>query len=148
LGNVPNGVKIVENDASDYGPLHSIDLGLKICDDNKVLIIDGNLTFNKQAISSLKGGRSILLVNSKQGIKNTEVGMNILNGEVKSLAYGLKPKWAKIAYLTGKELTLLRKVASDRTKLKYFTHEVLNIIINANGVFDAIEPKNIVLKEI
>jgi choline kinase len=136
-----------------YNPLfemthavYSIGLALECCTPGDLLIIHGDILFNKSAIRNLLPPETIqsckrqstLLIDNNNGIKDTKPGTVIQNDIVTNIAYSLEHKWGQIAFLTGKEAAMFETIAFDReTSSQWYTHEALNQIISQGGTFMA-----------
>jgi hypothetical protein len=81
-------------------------------------------------------------------MSDEEVGCVINNGYVDNLMYDLEFKWGHIAYLTGNELELMKRLSFDRNNQKRFCFELLNEVINAGGKFKAVWNKDVKLIDI
>lgn len=146
---VPSGVKIVENELYDStNVLRSIGLGVRVANYPNILIIYGDLVFNEKAISQMAFRGSSVLIDSKGFIGEDEVGTTVIHGCVSMFSYGLKRKWGQIAYLTGKEYELFRKIMCHYDKRKWFGYEGMNEVIDRGGQFRAVEPYDLKIAEI
>lgn len=123
--------------------------GLEIALNNDIeslLIFHGDLLFNKEVFNVNKN-KSFLIVDTKNQIKDKEVGLVINNGTAANLSYGLKPKWCQIAYFTNSELSMLKELKNKNIS-NLFLFEIINKIIDMGGVFECYEPKNMKIIEI
>lgn len=134
MNHLPKSVMKLENQIYyNSNVCKSISIGLRAkenCD--KLLLIMGDLFFNKEALKHINTEESSIV--SSGIMAKGEVGY-IVNpaGNILNFAYDLNPKWGQIAYLTGKELELLKKyVFNDDNKAK-FAFEALNYIISKGG---------------
>lgn len=136
---VDDRVKLVNNkDYQDTNVLHSIGLGINKAKTDKIVIIYGDLVFNKSCIYLPFHNESGIVV--AQSIKEEEVGCIYRGNLLESLFFGLPNKWAQISYFTGRELDLLRTIAN--TKPDWFGFEAINEIITLGGIFKVFLPKN------
>lgn len=102
---------------------------------NQLLIIHGDLNF-KINFDSYNFNESFVLYDKCNNFKNTEVGINIVNGVVNNLSYGLDTKWSQIFNVVGKELDLLKNIC--KLDKKYLlTFELINEILKSGGCFNA-----------
>jgi choline kinase len=102
IAGTPLGVKVVENEHyEDTNVVRSIDIGMRVADSDNILIIYGDLVFNTAAIATMTGTGSAVLMDSKRNMRDDEVGGTVINGYINTFSYGIKRKWAQIAYLTG-----------------------------------------------
>ena len=83
-------------------------------------------------------------------ILDREVGITSVNNKASILSYGLKDKWAQIAFLTGKELAILRNLCckSNDDSKHLLTFEIINSIINKGGSFKVHKPDKTFIVEI
>jgi choline kinase len=125
---------------------YSINLALNYYQPKKVLLVYGDLVFN-EATLDFALDKSFIIVDSKQQIRDSEVGVTVVNGEVSQMSYGLTTKWAHIAYLDGKELSIFIDNFTKQLQ-RYYGFEMLNIILNNGGSLQAIEPENMRIVEI
>jgi hypothetical protein len=51
------------------------------------------------------------------------------------MSYGLSVGWSGLVLLPPKEKELFVKLANQEDKLRYFGHEILNLVIEAGGTF-------------
>lgn len=145
---LPDCIRIVENENFDStGVARSISLGIKATISKKVLVVYGDLVFNKEMFETLPD-ESCIFVDSKGRMNSSEVGIIIDGDNVVHLDYGLKTKWCHSVLLTGKELALFKTITSQQDKRKLSGHEILNLIIEKGGEFKAFEPKKMKLIEV
>jgi len=144
MKNTPNDIVKIENEHyEDTNVCRSIGIGLKAATTNKVIIIYGDLVFNKQALDVKFNKGSTLIIDSSNTMTDNEVGCTIDNGKIEQVLYDLPNKWAQIAYFTNTELELLKKLAYDRNNDKLYGFELINEIINNGGEFTSIQPDGI-----
>ena len=118
----------------------SIGLGLRATVSNHVLIIHGDLFFNKESISHIVDGNSKILVDTAKTFDNREVGFVIdENTKVTNLSYGLPQKWAQITYLKGRELDLFKPICYNEDAVRWFGYEALNAMLEKGGVLETHE---------
>lgn len=142
-------VRIVENENYyDTGVARSIELGIRACATGRVLVVYGDLVFNEEAVDGFDLRRSSVLVDSRQGVREYEVGTNIVDGAVTTFSYGLPVRWAHIAYLTGRELALFQNSFVVRERRRYFGYEILNEVVDRGGRLTAQEPEGLEVVEI
>lgn len=139
-------INLIENnnfDISNTG--HAVEMALE---DNleSLLIFHGDLLFNKE-IFNVKKNKSFLIIDTKNQIKDKEVGLIINDGIAANLSYGLKTKWCQIAFFTGPELSMLKQI-KDKNISNLFLFEIINKVIDMGGIFECYEPKNMKIIEI
>lgn len=146
---IPAGVKIVENELhEETNVLRSIGMGLRVATQPNVLVVYGDLVFNKETVLNVTMRGSSVIVDSKDRISDEEVGVTVVDNRITNFSYGLDVKWAQIAYLTGKELQLFKKAAWHKDHRRWLGHEGLNRVLDMGGKLRAIEPKGMQLVEI
>lgn len=124
----------------------SIALGLRACQSDSVVIIYGDLFFTKNAINHAYRNQSfIVTVNT---MSENEVGCIQNHSILENIYYELPNKWGQIAYYTGKELSLLKKIVFNRENNKMYGYEIINKIIDLGGIFRVIEPPNTYIQDI
>lgn len=145
-------IKIVHNEEyTNTNTVYSIGLGLSKCSTDHVIIINGDLIFNRFTMSAPFGHDSMIIMDADNGlIKQREVGVitNDKTKKVENIMYGLPKKWAQITYLTGRELEMAKKLCNEERTKKWFTFELLNAIIDMGGVLMAYQPRNIKIMDI
>lgn len=142
------GVKPVENENFETtNVVRSIGMGMRLASYNDVLIVYGDLVFNKEAVR-IVGGPSVVTVDNSHRIDDEEVGLTVVDGRVTQFAYDLETKWAQIAYLTGRETEIFRKAVWDRDHSRWFGFEALNKVVEKGGTIRAVEPRGMKVAEI
>lgn len=132
------GIKLLYNPEYERtNVLHSINIALKKIKNNKVIIIYGDLVFNKACLNLPFYKESAIVVSNT--MKDEEVGCVVQDGKLEHMFYGLPNKWSQIAFFTGKELELLRHIAHNKM---WFGFEAINEIITHGGNFKVFTPKN------
>jgi len=115
---------------------------------DRIFFIHGDLIFNKETLNNLDFSRSFIIVDSKNQIQNDEVGVTVVNDKATFFSYGLDTKWCQMAYIRGKELSILKSLYNKAGKDKLYTFEILNMIIEKKGTLVTVEPKGMYIKEI
>ena len=149
IESVPREIRIVENQLYDTtNMVESIRLSLNNAVHNDVIIVNGDLIFNVFTLQNLTKYGSCVVVDSQDRFNRDEVGVTVVENMAVNFAYGLPVKWAQIIYLTGRELSIFRKICNDRENNKMHTFEILNKVIESGGTLIADEPKGMQIKEI
>ena len=81
-------------------------------------------------------------------MKNDEVGLIHQSKQVTNFSFGLDCKWAQIAYLTGKELELMKDISTRSETCQWLGYEGLNYVIDNEGELEVVSPKNMEIFEI
>jgi CTP:phosphocholine cytidylyltransferase-like protein len=114
----------------------SIRIYLENNEANNVMIIHGDLLFSTIRYNY---SESFVVYDTDNNFRDDEVGLNIQNGYINNMSYGLDTKWSQMFYVAGKELEILKNLCSDTNFKKYLlTFEVINSIISRGGKFKAV----------
>jgi len=142
-------VRIVENrDYNETNITESIRLCMNVCMTDHVMIVYGDLIFSPSAISEITKHGSCALVDSKLRFKESEIGVNVVDKKITNFAYGLDTKWAHIIFLENEELRFFKKQCVEKRKSKLYPFEIFNKILDKGLTINAIEPRNMRIKEI
>jgi choline kinase len=146
---LPKNIKVVENESyEDTTIIRSIYIALRITTHKNVLIVNGDLIFNENSLHRINSNGSSVIVDSNNRIKSDEVGVNIIDNKISYFSYGLKIKWAQILFLNGRELELFQNIIQENNKKNIYTFEVLNKLIDQNGIIKPLEPPGMKIVEI
>jgi len=146
---LPNYVVAVENEQYETTNVaRSIGIGLRASTSDRVLIIHGDLVFNKYALTLPIDNESILTVDTHGTMSEDEVGCNTNGSQVFQLGYDIEDKWAQIAFLTGRELELAKSICWNPNNFQLFSFEVLNEIMHRGGKFKAYKPYKLKINDI
>ena len=146
---ISDDIRVVENQLYQAtNSAESLRLAINNSVADKIFFIHGDLIFNKEILKNLDFSRSFVVVDSKNQITDDEVGITIVNNRATFFSYGLDTKWCQMAYIRGKEFSILKSLYSKPGKDKLYTFEMLNMIIDKKGVLLAVEPEDMYIKEI
>ena len=126
----------------------SISLGLEHATTNNVLMIYGDLVFNDETFKIPLGYYSMLLIYKIGTMSKKEVGCTIENNIVQQIMYDLPNKWGQIAFFTGHELNVLKELCSTDRHDNCFGFEIINKVIERDGIFAACSPKGMRITDI
>ncbi len=144
-------LRVVENQIY-YETNNSESLRLAVNNTNKknILFFHGDLYFNEKVFLNLNYKKSFLLVDNKDMMKPKEIGVTIQNNKATVLSYGLPTKWCQIAFVTGKELKILRSILQKLhgSQKKLLSFEIINKMISMGANFECYEPKDMSIIEI
>jgi choline kinase len=116
--------------------VHSVSLALDACLPGNILLIHGDIAFNKEAIQLTKC--SSLLVALPQQIEAHKVGMIVQDQRVTMLSHGLPTQWGQIAYLANDELKIFRDaITKNKASKQWFLYEALNYVLHKGGTLRA-----------
>jgi len=142
-------IRLIYNSLYDKtNVLYSIGLGVQATTLRKIVVVYGDLVFNSPTITNIHAGGSKVVIDTRQQISKEKVGVVLNKGVVTNFAYGVEPKWAQIAYLTGLELDLFEETALDNKKRGWYGHESLNYVIDNGGKLTIFESPDIEISEI
>lgn len=141
-----NLIKIKNERFEETNVMRSIGIGLHAATTDNVLIVYGDLVFNKQALQIPIKESAIII--DKDTMTTNEIGCNINEDYVEYLMYDRPNKWAQIVLLKGRELALMREMAWDKKNDNLYGFEILNNIIERGGRFKAVMPPGIKVNDI
>lgn len=144
-------VRIVENQIYETtNTSESIRLAFNNSAKTNFLFMHGDLYFNTSTLKDVDYGKSFVIIDNSNMISDKEVGLTVCNNTATIFSYGLQTKWCQIAYVTGKELKILRNIFNkfDHTHKKMLSFEILNKMISMGANFKCYEPKNMSILEI
>lgn len=130
------------------GPTYSLFCALDKSKED-VFFMHGDILFDYRLLET-SYTESFIIFDSDGQLKDSEVGIVESNGIVSNFSYGLKTKkkWCQMAFLTGLEFELLKKLSLSE-KYKYMlTFETLNEIIRLGGVIKCIPSNGLFISEI
>lgn len=133
-------IRIVENQLfSQSNSNESARLGLNNTLNNKILICDGNLLLNNDALLTIDYHSSCVLI-EKHPCENLEVGVNINEkNEAQYFSFGAYKTWSEIFFLHNEtNIELFKKIVSYQEKTK-FIFESINEMLKENIVIKCIE---------
>jgi len=149
MNSTPFGTINIENENYETTNVaRSIGMGLRATKTNHVIIIYGDLVFNKYALTFPVGDESVLVVDTHGTMTDNEVGCTVVNKQVQQMWYDLPNKWAQIVYLTGIELALAKAICWHPNYYNCFGFEVINEIIKRGGKFTALRPHKLKVNDI
>jgi CTP:phosphocholine cytidylyltransferase-like protein len=142
-----NNVKFVENENYNLsGAARTLNMTLRITNAERIILAHGDISFNNIALKFPTNGSYLLI--DRSTMEKDKVGVNIIGNHVIGFNYSAAQKWGQIASITGEELSLLRKLCSDRKNDMLCTHELFGRIIDKDGVFNTYISSKSKIKEI
>ena len=145
MSEAPSNFIKVENELyENTNVARSVGIALRTIDTiERVLIIYGDLVFNKNALEVLDYNTSSIFALG-DFIGEEEVGC-IINqkGNLEHMMYDLPQKWSQIAYFQGNELNYLKQIVWNRNNNKLFGFEIINKIIEKGGQFECKHVENV-----
>jgi len=149
LKTLPSYVRVVENEHFETtGAARSITLGLRATTTKRVLVVYGDLVFNKSTIESVPVNKSSILVDNRNKTNISSIGVTLDGAHAVHFEYGLPTKWCHIVTLVNKELELFKSIGGKKERRKHMSHEIFNEIIERGGDFHWFENKKMLLAEI
>jgi len=145
----PPGIRIVENQLFETtSEVEQTRLALNCTLTDKVLIIKDNIVFNEETLYCIIKEQGCLIYDSKNQIDTFNIGLTVVGNYATTFAYEIENKWCHIAYLTKKEIQILRTICNKRERAKMYLHEALNLLLQRIGKIHAIEPVNMEIVKI
>jgi|TARA_R110000796_G_scaffold59040_4_gene136082 NDP-sugar pyrophosphorylase family protein len=144
-------VRIVENQIHDAtNTSESIRLAFNNGLKKNFLFMHGDLYFNTSTLKNVDYSKSFVIIDNKDMILNKEVGLTVFDDTATIFSYGLSTKWCQIAYVTGKEMKILKNIFNkfDHTHKKMLSFEILNKMISMGAKFKCYEPADMSILEI
>lgn len=141
MNKAPLGTICVENERyNETNVLRSIGIGLRASLNDNVLIVYGDLVFNRNTLDFPINKSCIVYSNEPAQQSENEVGCTIYNNQLENIYFGLPNKWIGMVYLEGRELRLMKNISFDKQKEKLYGWEGINYIIEKEGRFGAYCP--------
>tara|TARA_R110002020_G_scaffold215614_5_gene422854 strand:- start:2731 stop:3423 length:693 start_codon:yes stop_codon:yes gene_type:complete len=150
MNETPDSIVKIENESYEENNVtRSIGMGLRaVRDAQTVVVVYGDLVFNRAAIESLNLSKSCIVIGSSH-MGDDEVGCIIDNqNNLANMMYDLPMKWGQIAVFKGYELELLKELCWDKRNYRKFGFEIINRILEKGGVFECICNEDIKIVDI
>jgi len=144
-------IRVVENQVyEDTNNSESLRLAVNNTSKNNIMFFHGDLYFNNSIFENIDFKKSFLVVDRKDMMKSKEIGVTIQNNKATILSYGLPTKWCQTAFVTGRELKILRNILSklQGSQKKMLSFEIINKMISMGANFECYEPNNMSIVEI
>lgn len=131
-----HGCRFIENtNFETTGDYEQIRLALNNIENNKVLIVNGDIYFNHTSTNNLLQNYSYVQTTKNKNSK-LEIGLTEVDNQLSILSYGLDTKyWTEFAFFSEAELIRLKDIVYDRSKNKLLFLEAINEVINRGGEF-------------
>lgn len=142
--------RFVENQMFDQtNSSESLRLAFNNATSKHLMFVHGDVLFNMDTIN-LDYSQSFVVKDANCQLRDTEVGLTDIENKLSIMSYGLKEKWAQVAYFTGKEYELLKNIFNkfeekDKKKLSF---EIVNEVVAMGGCFACHAPKKMNILEI
>lgn len=142
-------VKFIGNTRySTTNVVRSIEIGTRVCDSKNVLIVYGDLVFNKETISNFELKESGLLLDTNNNFDKLEVGINMEENKVKNLSYSSENKWAHIAYLKENDIKEFNELVNTSYYERMFSFEIFNMMIENNKMLNVYKNESMFVCEV
>jgi choline kinase len=135
----PNLKYVYIEDYENRGQGFSIINGCLAATSSNILIIYGDIIFNKFTINKLPKDKSYVLCDTKNKINKDKVGVHANDGIVAILQHGIKTKWAQIVILSTNEINMVKGLLCNKDSYRWMGYEILNYIIRNGGELRSIE---------
>lgn len=131
-----HGCRFIENtDFENTGDYEQIRLALNNIENDKALVINGDMYFNHTSTNNLLQNHSYIHT-TKNNNSKLEIGVTEVDNQLSILSYGLNTKhWTEFAFFSEPELIRLKDVVFDRSKNKLLFMEAVNEVVNRGGQF-------------
>jgi len=141
MNRAPFGTICIENERyNETNVLRSIGMGLRATSNENVIIVYGDLVFNKNVLEFPIDHSCVVYSNEIAQQSDNEVGCTVNDHELEHMYYGLPNKWIGMVYLQGKELKIFKSIAFDKQKEKLYGWEGINYVMEHEGRFGAFCP--------
>ena len=144
-------IRLVENQLhATSNSSESLRLAFNNTTKKNMLFMHGDLYFNQHTLKKLDYSKSFVVIDTKNQIKENEVGVTIHQNNATIMSYGLPIKWAQIAFITGKEYKIMKNIFNkyEEQDKKMLSFEIINMIIGMGGKFLCHEPEKMSIIEI
>tara|TARA_R110000824_G_scaffold46485_2_gene133509 strand:+ start:456 stop:1184 length:729 start_codon:yes stop_codon:yes gene_type:complete len=144
-------LRVVENQLyQSTNSSESLRLAVNNTSKRNIMFFHGDLYFNDAIFKKIDFKKSFLVIDTKEMMKSKEIGITIQNNKATILSYGLPVKWCQFAFMTGKELKILKNVLSNLkgSQKKMLSFELINKMILMGAKFECYEPDNMSILEI
>lgn len=149
IKHVSKDIRIIENQIFQRtNSVESVRLVVNNRRFEHLLILDGDLIFNRKSIADLTNGGSVAVMDAHNFFPDDKEGATIVDGNATNFSYGLEKRWARMIYLTDKELEMFHKEIVNRDKNKMYLFEIFNDILNNGGCISTLMNKEIVVYKI
>ena len=134
----------------DTNNSESLRLAVNNTNKNNIMFFHGDLYFNDSIFKNIDFKKSFLVIDRKDMMKSKEIGVTIQNNKATILSYGLPTKWCQTAFITGRELKILRSILSklQGSQKKMLSFEIINKMISMGANFECYEPNDMSIVEI
>jgi choline kinase len=139
----PLGVRIVENQFyENTNEVAQLRLALNCTLTENVLIIKDDIVFNLETFREISKDKSCVIYDSKQQIDSDNIGVTVVDGNATTFSFDIDSKWCHIAYLTIKDLKIVKNLCANKDNSRLYLFEILNMLLHRVDKIKAIEPKN------
>jgi len=142
-----NGVRIVENQLyQTHNDTEDIRLALNNTSKENIITISADVVFNKYCITNILE-KPCLVYDSKHQLHDSQMGLTVVDNQVTNINFDIHKKWCHISYFEKRHLSKLYQLCNSEHRSKYL-FELINIMIDKNYRFDAIEPNSMRIHKI
>ena len=110
----------------------------------QVLVVDGSLVFEKGGMPPLPKTSCVFTrdPSESEASPSSELGVNLVNGQVLRIDYGLPTPLIKAFVLSEREKEGFLSLSSTRRGSRKFVWEVLNEVLDAGGILTQVIPES------
>lgn len=143
LKNIPQGVRVVENQLYDYfNTAEEIRLAFNNTLNKRILVLHDDVIFNETIVTDMIGKESSILVDGNSQLDSRDIGVTVVDEYATIFSYGLKHKWMYATYLVEEEVQAVKNVVGSRDKGKLYFFEILNVLLEKNHKICAVYDKD------
>lgn len=118
----------------------SLSLALRAYNPNHLLMIHGDILFTHQTLSKFSFHKSETISSNK--MKSRKVGIAYQDAIATNFDFSFPEKWGQIAYITDKELQILKSLVHNRENDRCSMFQILNKLIDRQGNITVIKDES------
>jgi hypothetical protein len=139
----PPMVRIVENPSYEYtNEAEQLRIALNCVITPNVLVIGDDVLFNYETLHKMDKNVSCIFYDSQEQLDPRNVGVTVVNDNATAFSYEIPTKWCHIAYLTEKDMGIVKTLCNQDSHSRLYFFEILNILLNKSKKIRAMEPTN------
>lgn len=135
-------IRVVENQMYTVtNSCESLRLCLNNTNNDKIIICDGNLLFDKSVMKLIDKEKPCIILESDPN-QTLEIGVNVNKDIAYFFSFGAKYIWSEIIFLTGRDMIeSFRRILSNSHNKTRFVFEAINELINMKYEIKTIQNK-------
>lgn len=149
IAKCPKELHIIENQKfNEFGECEELKLAINATITKNIILVSGNILFDSTTLLQMKSPHSSILITEGQSNDQTLVGTISNQAKLENMAFGLNNQWCNISCFTGRELNILTNIVNTKTKSSLCMFEVINSLINRNGIVYTVKLNNSLCRRI